>query len=32
LGLSATSQHSIGGQPILRVIYRIFIYRKFFYF
>jgi hypothetical protein len=34
LGLSAASQHSIGGQPILRVIFRKFIiFRKeTFYF
>jgi hypothetical protein len=30
LGLSAASQHSVGGQPILRVIFRIFpIFRQF---
>jgi hypothetical protein len=33
LDLSAASQHSIGRQPILRVIFREFsIFRKFFFF
>jgi hypothetical protein len=31
LDLSATSRHSIGRQPILRVIYRkVFMFKKFF--
>jgi hypothetical protein len=30
LGLSATNQHSVGGQPILQVIFRkLSIFRKF---
>jgi hypothetical protein len=31
LGLSAASQHSVGGQPILQAIFRkLSIFRKFF--
>jgi hypothetical protein len=30
LGLSTANQHSVGGQPILRVIFRFFLFSESF--